>query len=229
MVKGNNYNPKFKSSRIEKMVNNRFSEDEAAIDKQIDDYGFPDFSFDNSSKMKINNWLTKSQDLYNSDDNDLYSTTASSFDQIKKFAKGFPRNSNLNAEIEYETQSITIEFSDETSSVTSFELKINDQVSRIKDKRGEPFLKNKASKKISIESSVLNANGASSTPLVSPRQVVAPPPPPPPPLSPGLLKFKRTKNDFEKNDLDTELKNRIFHLKKISEDNCKLLKKFKIH
>lgn len=223
MVKVNNYNPKFKSSKIEKMVNNRYSEDEAAIDKQIDDYGFPDFSFDNSSKIKINNWLTKSQELYNSDENDIYSTSASSFGQIKKFAKDFTRNSNLTNEVEYETQSITIEFLDETSSMSSVELIINDQVSKTKAIRDEPFLKNEVSKNRNFGSSLLNANGAFSTPLDSPKQNMAPPPPPPPPLSPGLLKFKRTKTDFEKNDLDTELKNRISHLKKLSEDNCKPL------
>ncbi|RNA25066.1 hypothetical protein BpHYR1_023862, partial [Brachionus plicatilis] len=225
MTKSNKYNPKFKSSRIERMVNNHDSDDEAAIEKQIDDYGFPDFSFDNSSKMKINNWLTKSEDLCNSDDNDLDSTSASSFGQMKKLAKGFAKNSNITAEIEYETQSVTIEFSDETSSVSSAELKISDEedvtISEAKAFIHMPSFKKKASKKTSNESSVLTAKGNASTPMASRQlsaQVSAPPPPPPPPLSPGLLKFKRTKNDNDINDLDSELKNKIAHLRKISEE-----------
>lgn len=102
-------------------------------------YGFADFN-ENTSKMKINKWLSKSQDdedEINSGIESAYYLTGSQSGKIAKHGTQIETQTDQNcfddnesAQQEYEVQSFTLEFNDDLASMASF--RINNVDSKVR-------------------------------------------------------------------------------------------------
>lgn len=95
--------PQFSQKQSIKSTESIFPDDDLSVN-QI--YNYQDFSFTNAAKAKITNWLTKNMSLKRKSQTSLKSF-ASTFGQ-------FSLNRNHGKEeLQYETQSLSIDFSDE--------------------------------------------------------------------------------------------------------------------